>query len=118
LNDLYGCLINTSWPPELNGLGKYVIAAHEVPIKMLEAFRRKQYSSIIKEIDKSIREAPNSGNSDSKKLSRLCCNRGFCHQKLHLNRKALKVCSAIIPGKKTLVVLSLASKSLSLFAGL
>lgn len=53
---------------------------------MQQAASEKKYSRLIGQIDIEINKA---GSSDDK--AQLYCNRGLCHQRLNLNRKALKV---------------------------
>lgn len=62
---------------------------------MEENFRRGDFSRIIKQIDDSIEASSSSGRDESKVTSQIYCNRGFCHQRLNLNRKALKVNSSL-----------------------
>ncbi|BDA45969.1 probable UDP-N-acetylglucosamine-peptide N-acetylglucosam at N-terminal half [Coccomyxa sp. Obi] len=57
---------------------------------MEEHVKNKDFSSIIIILDNSIEEVSTSGRIDSAIVSQIYCNRGLCHQRLHLNRKALK----------------------------
>ncbi len=58
---------------------------------MEEHVKTKDFSTIIKLLDISIEEASTSGRNDRAFISQIYCNRGLCHQRLNLNRKALKV---------------------------
>lgn len=53
--------------------------------------KQRDYPRMIKDLDASIQAASASGRQDSNIVARMYCNKGFCHQKLNLNRKALKV---------------------------
>ena len=69
---------------------------------MQQAASEKKYSRLIGQIDIEINK---SGSSDDK--AQLYCNRGLCHQRLNLNRKALKVKAACTSGTPALAVQSL-----------
>ena len=56
---------------------------------MQQAAREKKFSRLIGQIDIEINKSASSGDK-----AQLYCNRGLCHQRLNLNRKALKVSAA------------------------
>ena len=64
---------------------------------MEDHIRNKDFSSIIKILDDSIEEVSTSGRNDNALYSQLYCNRGLCHQRLNINRKALKVLLLQVP---------------------
>jgi hypothetical protein len=59
--------------------------------ELADLVAEQNYSATLKLLDGAISHTSEELSSVAQRLAQLHINRGFCHQKLHLNRAALKV---------------------------